>query len=83
MFTEIIHIKETFTITLGDSTHTRINLIVVNITPQHKLICIQQIADADTHEVLAETCELCDTYKQMMAFVEKAMYYTNGNVYNQ
>lgn len=84
MYTEIIHIKENFLVKQGLYTHNRVNLIVVNITPQGKFLCIQQVADPDKrYEVLTEHTELCDTYKQVMAFVENAMYYTNGNEYKQ
>lgn len=84
MYTEIIHIKENFLVKQGVYTHKRVNLIVVNITPQGKFLCVQQVANPDKrYEVMSERTKLYGTYKEMMAFVENAMYYTNGNEYNQ
>lgn len=82
MYTEIINFKEHYTVKVGGCVMNRINFIIVNIAPSGKFICITQVVDPDNrYIVLGEYRELCDTYKQMIAFVENAMYYTNGNEY--
>ena len=84
MYTEIINFKEYYTVKVGDCVMNRINFILVNIAPSGKFVCINQVVDPDNrYIVVSEYNELCDTYKQVMAFVENAMYYTNGNEYKQ
>jgi hypothetical protein len=82
MYTEIINFKEYYTVKFCDCVMNRINFIIVNIAPSGKFVCINQEVDPDNrYIVVSEHNELCDTYKQVMTFVENAMYYNNGNEY--
>ena len=83
MYNEIYKSTEFYHVRQGNDLKPRVNVVIVNLTPSCKFLCIQQTVDKNDNSVISEFTELYDNYKQVKCFIEQSLWYTNGNEYIQ
>lgn len=83
MYNEIYKSTEFYHVRQGNDLKPRVNVVIVNLTPSCKFLCIQQTVDKNDNSVISEFTELYDNYKQVQCFIEQSLWYTNGNEYIQ
>lgn len=83
MYNEIYKSTEFYHVKQGNDLKPRVNVVIVNLTPSCKFLCIQQTVDKKDNSVISEFTELYDNYKQVRCFIEQSLWYTNGNAYIQ
>lgn len=83
MYNEIYKSTEFYHVRQGNDLKPRVNVVIVNLTPSCKFLCIQQTVDKNDNSVISEFTELYDAYKQVRCFIEQSLWYTNGNEYIQ
>lgn len=83
MYNEIYKSTEFYHVKQGSDLKPRVNVVIVNLTPSRKFLCIQQTVDKNDNSVISEFTELYDDYKQVQCFIEQSLWYTNGNEYIQ
>lgn len=83
MYNEIYKSTEFYHVKQGNDLKPRVNVVIANLTPSCKFLCIQQTVDKNDNSVISEFTELYDNYKQVQCFIEQSLWYTNGNEYIQ